>query len=152
MKVVVLKKMSRPCRIMTKTTTTTRVPMCSDRRVNHPSSSSQPASKGEEALSLLLPGGVASGPPRQGDMHARWSSGLLRHIYIMQASRGACACRRELAANGLTHARQRFEDTAVLGQGAFGVVHRGRCKRTKKEYAIKTTKPVSSCLLSCLCV
>ena len=99
--------------------------------------------RGTEALSILLPGGLAAGPPKHIDTQAQWSPGLLRAIY-MQSKRDACACRRELAANGLTHARLRFKDTAVLGQGAFGIVHRGRCKKMKKDYAIKTAKPVSA--------
>lgn len=100
------------------------------------------------------------------DTQARWAPGLLRDIYVY-SKRGACACKRELAANGVTHARRRFKDTALLGKGAFGIVHRGRCKKTKKEYAIKTTKPVSwgpnkyddsgwdegvfQCLMTCCC-
>lgn len=61
----------------------------------------------------------------------------------MYGKRGACACKRELAENGLAKPFERFEDMKVLGQGGFGIVHRGRCKLTKTVFAIKLFKPVS---------
>ena len=46
----------------------------------------------------------------------------------------ACACRRELAANGLNHVQRRFEDTVVvLKRRGFGIVYRGRFKKTRPE-------------------
>lgn len=73
---------------------------------------------------------------------ARWYPGVLRDAH-MQGRKGACACKRELAINGLARPKERFEDTEVLGEGGYGIVHRGRCKNTKTVYAIKTVKPVS---------
>ena len=45
---------------------------------------------------------------------------------------GACTRRRELASNGLTHVQQHFENTVVVGERGFGIVHLGRCKKTKR--------------------
>ena len=75
-------------------------------------------------------------------MQGRCFPGQLRRIYRFLKSR-ACACTRELAANGLINTHQRYDDIVLLGQGGFGTVHRGRCKKTRKEYAIKTSKAVS---------
>jgi len=83
------------------------------------------------------------GPPRQAEMQARCSSGLLRKIFLEYKTHD-CACRHELAVNGLTDPRLRFQDITTLGQGGFGTVYRSRCNKTRKEYAIKTAKPVSS--------
>ena len=76
-------------------------------------------------------------------MQARCYPGLVRQIFLEQKTCD-CACRRELAANGLTNPKLRFEDIATLGEGGFGTVYRGRCRKTLKTYAIKTIKPVSS--------
>lgn len=73
---------------------------------------------------------------------ARWSPGILRALF-MANKEDVCACRREMAANGLKNPKERFEDVNVLGVGGFGVVRRGRCKKTRKQYAIKMTKKVS---------
>ena len=92
-------------------------------------------------MSRLIPAGLGAGPLRYADLEARWTPGMLRDI-VMQEQRDACACTRELAANGLSHVQQRFENSTVLGKGAFGIVHQGLCKRTRKEYAVKTAKIV----------
>lgn len=76
------------------------------------------------------------------EIQTRWAPGTLRDLFLMK-QKDVCACRREMAENGLKHPRQRFEDVAILGEGAFGVVRRGRCKKTHKQYAIKLTLPVS---------
>ena len=46
---------------------------------------------------------------------------------------GACAFRRELASNELMNTQERFEDTVVLGEERFGIVHYGRCKKTRES-------------------
>ena len=51
---------------------------------------------------------------------------------------------RDFAATALSRPHQRFVNTVILGQGGFGVVRRGTCKKTNKVYAVKTIKPVSS--------
>ena len=56
---------------------------------------------------------------------------------------GACAFRREIASNELMNTQERFEDTVVLGKGGFGIVHRGRCTKTKTVYAIEAIKRMS---------
>lgn len=95
-----------------------------------------------EALARLRPGGVAAGPPRLHEILARWTPGVLQDAH-MYGKRGACACKRELAVNGLADPKERFADIKVLGQGGFGVVYSGRCKRTQTLYAIKKVLPVS---------
>lgn len=98
--------------------------------------------RSKEALDLLFPDGVAAEPLRVMEIQTRWAPGTLRDLFLMK-QKDVCACRREMAVNGLKHPRQRFEDVAILGEGAFGVVRRGKCKRTHKQYAIKLTLPVS---------
>lgn len=73
---------------------------------------------------------------------ARRTPGDLRDAH-MHGKQGACACKRELAENGLAKPTERFYDTKVLGRGAFGIVHRGRCKKTNAVYAVKRALPVS---------
>ena len=36
-------------------------------------------------------------------------------------------------ANEFTHVQQRAEDTVVLGEERFGIVHYGRCKKTRES-------------------
>ena len=106
-----------------------------------PRSPQQPP-RGKEALALLFPDGVAAGPLRVMALRDRWCPGTLRDLF-MSKKEDACACRRELAANGLTHLQLRFEDVVILGEGGFGTVRRGRCKKTKKNYAVKMSSVVS---------
>ena len=122
------------------TDTPSKLTECSERPP--PFSPPQPT-RGKEALALLYPDGGAVGPPRQAEMQARCSPGLLRKIFLEYKTHD-CACRHELAVNGLTDPRLRFQDITTLGQGGFGTVYRSRCNKTRKEYAIKTAKPVSS--------
>ena len=72
----------------------------------------------------------------------RWTPGTLRNLFLMKKE-DVCACKRELAVNGLKNPKQRFDNVAILGEGGYGVVRRGRCKITRKQYAIKLTSPVS---------
>lgn len=58
---------------------------------------------------------------------------ILRDMH-MHGKKCACACRRELAANGLNHVQRRFEDTVVLlKRRGFGIVYRGHFKKTRPE-------------------
>lgn len=81
------------------------------------------------------------GPPRQAIICALWLPGDLRQIFIAKKM-GDCACKRELAANGLVNLEQRFENPVILGQGGYGAVHRVTCKTTGRKYAIKKAKEV----------
>lgn len=87
-------------------------------------------------MNLLHPEGGAVGFPRQADMLARWSAGLLRDISLAIKAHD-CACKREFAANALTQNRTRFENMTPIGEGAFGLIRRAWCLKTKKEYAVK---------------
>lgn len=100
------------------------------------------------ARAVLLPGGSDAGPPRFSDMEARWTPGILRQIG-MEERRGACACAREMAANGLSSGQERFDNTEVLGEGSFGVVYNGLCKKMRKRFAVKRVKPVRLGLNAC---
>eukprot|EP00904_Undaria_pinnatifida_P013167 jgi/Undpi1/8981/HiC_scaffold_26.g11442.m1 len=91
---------------------------------------------GWQAVNLLHPEGGAVGFPRQADMLARWSAGLLRDISLAIKAHD-CACKREFAANALTQNRTRFENMTPIGEGAFGLIRRAWCLKTKKEYAVK---------------
>lgn len=93
-------------------------------------------------MARLRPGEVAAGPPRVFEILTQWNPGFLRDAHI-QTKRGASAWERELAVNGLVDPKGRFQDMQVLGKGAFGVVHRAYCKRTKRMFAIKRVLPVS---------
>ena len=83
------------------------------------------------------------GRPTYVGTQIQWSPGLLREIHMWRMA-GACACMREFAANSLSNPQRRFGDAAILGQGGFGIIRRGRCKKTNRVCAIKLIKPVSS--------
>ena len=61
----------------------------------------------------------------------------------MAIKKHECACKREFAANALTQALPRFEEGEILGEGGYGIVCHVVCTQTKKEYAVKTIRPVS---------